>query len=125
MEQESNKHESFVLISFSRITGNANFYGSELKQDHYIQLVVLQSEIQRDLTCDRYFASNRSPLIKLRMSAGQFSELITSMNKGDGVPCTLEYANDKKIQPFPAYEKRKDFVHRKFEDRMKSFSGSL
>lgn len=31
MEEERNKHESFGQISFSRITGNANFYGSELK----------------------------------------------------------------------------------------------
>jgi len=125
MEEERHKHESFGQISFSRITGSANFYGSELEQDHYIQLTVLESEIQRDLTCDRYFATNRMPIVRLRMSAGQFSELITSMNQGDGVPCTIEYGNGKKMEPLPIYEKRKKFVHRKFEDRMKSFSGTL
>lgn len=59
------------------------------------------------------------------MSTGQFSELITSMNQGDGVPCTIEYGNGRKMQPLPVSEKRKEFVHRKFEDRMKEFSGSL
>lgn len=121
---ETETHESFAQISFTRtVGGNTNFYGSELPQDHYISLEIHHSEIKRELTQDRYF--NKGQILRLRMSSGQFSELITSMNTGTGIPCTLERLHGKKIEPIPTLESRKDFVHRKFEDRMKEFAVKL
>jgi len=123
-EEEKITHESFGQISFSRCQSNGTeFYGSELKQDHYIQMEVSQSEINRTLTQDWYFPNKT--IFKLRLSSNQFSEMITSMNRGAGVPCTLEYLNGKKFADLPIQESRKDFVHRKFEDRMKSFANTI
>ena len=124
METERHTHESFGQISFTRtVGGNTNFYGSELPQDHYISLEIHHSEIERELTQDRYY--NKGQILRLRMSSGQFSELITSMNSGTGIPCTLERLQSKKIESIPVLESRKDFVHRKFEDRMKEFAVKL
>jgi hypothetical protein len=124
MEAENFSHESFGQIIFSRVNGKGtNFYGSELSQDHYISLEVYNSEINRELTQDRYY--NKGQLLRLRMSSGQFAEMITSMNNGSGVPCTLEGIVGKKIEELPNQESRKEFVHRKFEDRMKEFSSKL
>jgi hypothetical protein len=125
MEREQHKHPSFGQISFSRVSGNdTTFYGSELPQDHYITMEISNSEIQRELTQDRYYAYG-VPLIKIRMSSGQFSEMITSMNMGSGVCCTIERIEGKKIPELPTQESRKEFVHRKFEDRMKMFANSI
>ena len=124
MEKERFKHESFGQVSFSRISGKANFYGSELEQDHYISMEVNPSVIERDLGQDWYF-NEGIPHIRIRMSSGQFSELITSLNNGSGTPCTIEYLGSKKMQPLPFQESRKEFVHRKFEDRMKMFADSI
>lgn len=124
MERESHKHESFGQISFSRVSGHANFYGSELEQDHYINMEVNTSEVERDLTQDWYYTRGL-PLIKVRMSGSQFSELITNLNIGTGIPCTVEMVNGKYVQQFPFQESRKEFVHRKFEDRMKEFAIEL
>lgn len=123
-EQERYSHPSFGQIRFSRVNGRANFYGSELEQDHFITMEVTNSEIDRSLARDWYHSTHNS-VLKLRMSAGQFSELITSLNQGDGVPCTLEYVNNKKVEALPFQESRKEFVHRKFEDRMKEFGNSI
>lgn len=124
METERHTHESFGQISFTRtVGGNTNFYGSELPQDHYISLEIHHSEIERELTQDRYY--NKGQILRLRMSSGQFSELITSMNSGTGIPCTIERLQGKKIESIPVLESRKDFVHRKFEDRMKEFAVKL
>ena len=120
-ERERYKHESFGQISFSRVNGRANFYGSELEQDHYISMEVNASEVERDLTQDWYYTRGL-PLIKVRMSSGQFSELITNLNIGAGIPCTVEMVNGKYVQELPFQESRKEFVHRKFEDRMKEFA---
>lgn len=122
-EEERLQHPSFGQISFSRIQSTGtSFYGSELKQDHYIQLNIVRSEINRTLTQDWYFG--RESLVKLRLSSNQFSELITTMNRGDGIPCTLEFVKEY-IPQIEHTESRKDFVHRKFEDRMKQFADTL
>lgn len=124
-EEERHQHPSFGQIRFSRHNSNGtNFYGSELKQDNYISLVVQQSSIDRTLSTDRYHASGM-PLIEVRMTANQFSELLTSLNHGSGVPCTVEAINGKIIDTLPIQESRKEFVHRKFEDRMREFAKTL
>jgi hypothetical protein len=123
MEMERFSHESYGQIQFNRVTGTANFYGSELTQQHYISMEVHNSEIVRDITQDRYF--NLNQILRIRLSSGQFSELITSMNNGSGVPCTIERIGNKKVDKLPIQESRKEFVHRKFQDRMKMFADSI
>ena len=124
MEKETISHESFGQIRFNRRNSNGTqFYGSELPQDHYISMEVHHSEIQRELTQDRYY--NRGKILRIRMSSGQFAEMLTSMNCGIGVPCTIESIMGEKIEPLPFQESRKEFVHRKFEDRMKMFGDKI
>lgn len=124
MEKESHKHPAFGQIIFNRTNGSANFYGSELEQHNYITMEIHSSEIQRELTQDRYYAYG-IPLIKIRLSSGQFAEMITNMNCGSGVPCTIERLDGKKVEELPKQESRKEFVHRKFEDRMKMFADKI
>lgn len=124
METEKIKHSSFGQIQFIRTTGGGRrFYGSELPQNHYITLEIHHSEINRDLASENYYPTGQ--IIRLRMSSGQFSELITSMNNGSGVPCTIERLEGKKIEDIPEVESRKDFVHRKFQERMKMFADTI
>jgi hypothetical protein len=47
------------------------------------------------------------------------------MNYGSGVPCTIERIEGRKIADLPMQESRKEFVHRKFEDRMKMFGDTI
>ena len=123
-KEQRHTHSSFGQISFSRVNGTSTFYGSELKQDNYIEMTVNKSEIVRDLTQDRYY-NYGAPLIRVRMSANQFSELITSINSGNGTCCTVEMVDGKSMDKFPAVESRKEFVHRSFEDRMRDFAQSI
>lgn len=125
MEREKFKHESFGQLSFSRVncTPPAKFYGSQLDQSHYIQLTLSSSEVDRDLSKEWYFA--KKTLVKVRMSSGQFAEMITSLNSGSGTPCTIEVMDSKPVLPLPSQESRKEFTHRKFEDRMKMFANSI
>lgn len=125
-EDERYSHESFGQISFSRIQSNPpeKFYGSELDQSYYIQMTIQKSEVNRTLSQDWYFA-REIPLAQVRMSSGQFAELITSMNMGSGIPCTIEMINQVPMAKLPEQESRKEFVHRKFEDRMKDFADTI
>lgn len=123
-EEECYTHESFGQIQISRVNGNGtNFYGSELDQDHFITMELHHSEVKRELTRDWYY--NRGSIVKVRMTSGQFAELLTSLNNGGGTCCTIEYIEGKRINPFQQQESRKEFVHRKFEDRMKMFANTI
>jgi hypothetical protein len=59
------------------------------------------------------------------MTSTQFSEAITSLNNGGGVPCTIEMVDNKPVEKYPTNESRKEFVHRKFQDRMNEFAKTL
>lgn len=123
-EREITTHPSFGQIRFSRVNGHANFYGSELDQSHYITMEVVESEVHRDLSKEWYFGHG-IPLISIRMTGNQFSEMITSMNMGSGIPCTIEMVDKKKVEALPVQESRKEFMHRKFKDRMKMFADTI
>lgn len=124
MEKEILSHPSFGQIRFNRTDANGKtFYGSALPQDHYISMEVYHSEIHRDLTQDDYYS--RGQILRVRMSSGQFAEMITSLNIGSGVPCTIERIEGKEIPKLPELENRQEFVLRKFEDRMKEFADKL
>jgi len=125
MEKELEKHESYGLINFSRINGHARFYGSELEQENYIEMKVYHSEVEKDLSKQWFYTDGRIPIIKLRMSSGQFSEMITTMNIGDGVPCTIESIEGKEMAKLPIIDNRKEFIHRKFKERMIEFAQRL
>lgn len=124
-EEEIFTHPSYGQVSFSRIStgGKLAFYGSDLSVDHYIELRVATSELIRTLTDDRYH--NIEKVIELRMTPNQFSELITSINMGEGVPCTLERYNGNKIKDLEIVESRKDFTQRQFQNRMRDFAKKL
>ncbi len=125
-EREREKHPSYGLMGFSRINSNGTrFFGSELEQGNYIQMRLYQAEVEHTLTQDYFYSDGRIPLAEVRMSTGQFAEMITSMNTGDGIPCTIEMINRMPIADLPSIENRKEFVHRKFEDRMKAFAKTI
>lgn len=118
-------HPSYGKIAFTRTYSNGtDFFGSELTQDNYVSLEIHNAEVIRDLSCDRYFTDGPT-LVRVRLSSAQFAELITSMNVGSGVCCTIERINGQKVEEYQPQESRKEFVHNEFKLRMKEFSNQL
>lgn len=123
MKTEYQKHPAFGMIRFSRITGNSNFFGSPLTHDHFINLEVKQGSVKTDLGQDWY--GDEGSVLRLRMTSTQFSELITSLNYGIGVPCTLEYIKGEKVEPLPEPINTKDLAEKEFDTNMTEFIESL
>lgn len=82
-------HESYVLVSFSRVSGSkANLFGSPLRNhESTVQLRIARAVEHTEATSTRYHS--REEILRLEMSASQFAALITTMNMGSGVPATL------------------------------------
>lgn len=110
------KHASFGQIRFSRCQGKGRFYGSDLNHNHYIQFEIKGSTLLRDLGWERYSSAGNPLLFRGRMTANQFSEMITSMNH-EGIPCTIEF-NNGEVEKLPEIESVHKFNHKKFSKRV-------
>jgi len=84
------QHPSHAAISVSRCTGRVNLFGSEIGlHDHFIAITIKKAQEHRDYG-ERHIFS-REDIVEVYLSPVQWAELLTSMNAGDGVPCTLRF----------------------------------
>lgn len=102
-DEEREDHPSYGMIGFYRTTGNpGRLFGSPLQtHEHYVTLRVSKGTRIHSLGCDRFHGGLRGEIIEVMLSAGQFSELLTTMNVGSGVPCTIQYLLGEKVPSPP------------------------
>lgn len=89
MFEKKYNHPSYGLIQFNKITGSRDCFMSDVNLGGFIQLTVKKTQLNRDLY--RYWTFPKEEVLRLRLSYHQFAELITNMNNGCGIPCTLEF----------------------------------
>lgn len=91
-KEETFRHESYGMVGFSRVTGSTRLYGSSIpRHNHFISLTISHGERNHHLSRDSYHARER--IVEVYLSAAQFADMITSMNMGEGVPCTINWLN--------------------------------
>lgn len=102
-DEEKQTHPAFAMVGFSRRQGNpGRLFGSALEHhESYVCLSIRRAERIRESGYDRFFGGIRGDLIEVDLSAAQFAELLTTMNVGMGVPCTLRSFDAKKVEPIP------------------------
>ena len=87
-------HPAFGMIGLSAIShggGGAYLHGSSIRHNNYLELTIKEGEHSESL--GRTWYSGKRGLIKVKISGNQLADLLTSMNHGDGVPCTISYFN--------------------------------
>ena len=92
------QHPAQGLISLARAYGDLSCFGSDIKLGSYINLRIDTATKHRNNIGDRY--SSQKSIIQVRLTYHQFAELITSFGRGDGVPCTIEAVNGKRIEQY-------------------------
>ena len=87
-------HPAWGMVEFSRVEhgGPCRLFGSSLT-NHGTTIILRVWEASRKHDCgqDWYHGSIRKELIAVEMSAAQFAGLLTTMNVGNGVPCTIRH----------------------------------
>jgi len=101
---EKKEHKSFGIMGFTRKQSAAgvNLFGSDLEHSTIISMTLKHAEIERDLSRNWYFGKNL--IVEVDMTQNQFSEMITSMNMGDGIPVTVKYTEKDGYIDEPAIE---------------------
>ena len=95
------------VIEFSRVTGNTALFGSPFYHHGYIELRIYEG-VQSDLSRSVYHPKSLVPLVKIRMSFSQFSELIATLNTHAHTPCTLIKIGDTRYEPPQIVEDEKE-----------------
>ena len=78
-----------------------HLYGSHIEQhNNFVVMRVSRSKISHSLSSDHHF-SHGNPIVEVYLSASQFADAITSMNMGDGVPCTIHTVEGIRMEDVP------------------------
>ena len=110
------ENPAWGLVSFSRVQGgNPVFFGSDVPSDHYITLQVGRASRRHSLGQDWIMEANGIPIVEVAMTSHQFAELLTSMNVGSGVPCTIRYADGKSVKRLERIETEGDRIKAEFK----------
>ena len=108
-------HESYAQMCFIRVQcSGETLYGSDLKHNTIIKMELKHSSKRRGLNHDWYHANKT--IAEVTMSQNQFSELITSMNMGDGIPVTLNYTEQDGRIESPEFASKLDIHENEFKE---------
>ena len=108
-EDKTENHESFGIVRICRTSGGDGvLFGSSIRHYNTIRLEVCPGQVTRSLNENRYRPSGR-PIVEVEMSQSQFADLITSMNQGEGVPCTIRRLGNDQVEKCPETNTRLQF----------------
>lgn len=102
-------HESYGMIGVSRFSCSPgiSLFGSSIKHSNAISITIRAAEVCRHLNRDWYHGLDE--IIEVELSPTQFAEMITSLNVGDGVPCTIRHINLNRKENPPEVKQRQIF----------------
>lgn len=125
------KHPSFGMIRLTETHGgDSEFFGAPANSGNScISMEISASEVDWSGSYPSYFASQKS-MIRLRMTHAQFVNMVTSIGRGEGTPCTLVYTRDADgtlhdIDPPPRSQNDTDRVKEDFVKKCKRFESKL
>ena len=94
--------------------------------DNFVRLQIGSAErIREKGTVERYYGSMRGDFIEVHLSAGQFAELITTMNSGMGTPCTIHRINNQPVEPPPEEPAEMERVRSDFKHKAKELAKKM
>lgn len=75
------------IVAHRQHGGDRVLYGSDFVHHSMVSIQIKRSELVRDLSHDWHHGGDE--LIEVLLSEAQWATFVSSMNMGDGVPCTL------------------------------------
>jgi hypothetical protein len=122
-EMHVTKHPSYGLIGVTRINSSqTKLFGSSVQHRNTITLRISTAQHNRSLNND-WFHSNKE-IIEVEMSQSQFAQMITTMNVGEGTPCTIRHIQGQRMPDSP-FKSKLDLFDEEFEAKMHNYSIDL
>lgn len=120
-------HPSYGMIAFNRSMGGrpTRLFGSPL-EEHYgtVRIVIGSGTRIHEHNMDRFHGSLRGEHMEVEMSAAQFAEVLTSMNQGSGIPCTIRYIAGVRIEDPPATKTETKKIQSEFKETLDGYAAT-
>lgn len=117
------QHPTFGMVGLSRNQARGvTLVGSTLPHDNFISLTIHTAKLSDDLQHNFY---SDKQLIQVWLSPIQFSEMLTNMNRGDGVPCTIASHNGKSMGDAPPMNSKQALIHEDFKGICKEIAAKV
>lgn len=105
-EHGDEAHPAWGLIGASRVSSSppgTALFDSDIRHQHYVVLRLSRTTRKRDLGHD--FKHGGEQIVEVAMSEAQWASFVSTMNVGQGVPCTIERVGTESM-PGVEYEPR-------------------
>lgn len=123
------EHPSYGLVRIARMSGGSGvtrLFGSPLA-NHYgtIRISIGSAKWIHGLGRDRYFGSLRGEHVEVEMSAAQFADMITSLNIGEGTPCTVRYVGGQRLEDPPLLPTEAEHIRDNFAGTLGKYKAKV
>jgi hypothetical protein len=101
-------HPSYGMIGAFNITSHPGqaLFGSDFTHDHFVQIRISPAKLRRGHASD-WIGASRDPYIEVNLSEAQWARFVSTMNRGDGVACTVSAFNGVAIPGIEPLENRR------------------
>src|SRR4051812_4593225 len=106
-EHGAERHPAWAMIGASRVQNGgpgATLFDSDIRHQHTVRVSISTASRRRDLNRDWLHAERE--FVEVEMSEAQWASFVSSMNVGNGVPCTLRRCEGEYEVPGMPYEPR-------------------
>jgi len=123
-EDKKDEHESYGLVQMNRIDGQfSNLFGTNVDSSSAVALRIKKAYVERGL--NKNWIHGNGEYIEVILSPNQFSELLTTMNHGQGVPCTIQHISGKRMEQPPARETEPEQIRAEFKEKVKELDQKM
>lgn len=103
------EHPSYRCVEITRVSGGSSkLFGSKAPHNHRIQLRIRKAT-RRDNLEGRPHHPKTGEVVEIEMSHHQFGRLLTCMNRGGGIPCTITRLNGEIVEDPPATDREEKY----------------
>lgn len=120
------KHPAYGAITVTRTSQGGKgkaLFRSPFRHGHYITLRIHAAELERSYGRDWHHGENKS-YIEVALSETQFSQLLSSHSIGEGVPCTICYLGNERIED-PPFDEVRARHENEFDEKLKELHRSV
>jgi len=118
-KEEKDKHESYGMVGFNRCSGSPDLFATTVTPQNFVSLTIREAEVTHNLGREWHYGGKE--IVKVWLSASQFSELITTMNIGNGVPCTIKHIQGKRCEDPPKVKSETIKTFDSFKEDLEKF----
>lgn len=88
-DQTVETHPAYGMIGASRVTGDCLLAGTDFTHHNSVRVTLYHAEVGRMLSHDWWHTKNLMPISEVYLSEAQWATFVSTLNSGDGTPCTI------------------------------------